>query len=139
VQALEYDVDLPAERTWALLPVAYDALGLPLSLVDPQHRVLGAGKVRAQGRLAGTWLSRYVECGTAVTGLPNADSFVVTLDVQTQVTSSGDGARAGLATAVQASGRPANVASNNAVNCVSTGALERRIADVVKVQDLKTP
>ena len=98
---------LPAERAWALLPMAYEALGLPLSTIDTRQHLLAAGNVRAQGRLAGTWVSRYVECGVSSTGLPNADSYVVVLDVRTQMVPSGDGARAGLNTAVRATARPA--------------------------------
>jgi hypothetical protein len=136
-KGIEHDVPLPAERAWTLLPMAYEALGLPLSTVDSRQRLLAASNVRAQGRLGGTWVSRYVECGVSTSGLPNADSYVVLLDVQTQLVPSGDGARAGLSSAVRATARPSSTASNAPINCVSTGTLERRIAQVVREQDAK--
>ena len=136
-RAVAHDVPLPAERTWALLPLAYEALGLPLAALDPQRQLIAANTVRAQANLRGTRLSRYVDCGTSSTGVPNADSFAMLLDVQTQVVPTSDRAHAGLATAVRAVGRPSSTSSNAPVNCVSTGALERRLAEVVREQNEK--
>ena len=136
-QTFAHDVPIPAERTWALLPLAYEALGLPLSTIDPQRQLIAANTVRAQANLRGTRLSRYVNCGAGTTGVPNADSYSVLLDVQTQVVPTSDRAHAGLATAVRAVGRPTSTSSDTRVNCVSTGALERRLAEVVREQDEK--
>jgi hypothetical protein len=136
-RTVAHDVPLPAERTWALLPLAYQALGLPLTTVDPERQLLAANAVRAQANLRGTRLSRYLNCGTSTTGVPNADSYAVQMDVQTQVVPTSDRTHAGLATAVRAVGRPASTSSNARVNCVSTGALERRLAEVVREQDAK--
>ena len=133
------ELAVPADRAWALLPLAYEAAGLPLSTLDSEKRLLGAGGVRTQGRLGGTWLSRYVDCGTAATGLPNADSYAVTLDVATQVDARADGANAALGTIVRATARPASTSTSNPVNCVSTGALEHRIAELVRAQAAKSP
>jgi hypothetical protein len=136
-RTVAHDVPLPAERTWTLLPLAYEALGLPLTTLDPQRQLLAAKTVRAQANLRGTRLSRYVDCGIALGGVPNADSFAMLLDVQTQVVPTDNRMHAGLATAVRAVGRPSSTSSNAPVNCVSTGALERRIAEVVREQDAK--
>jgi hypothetical protein len=136
-KGIEYDITLPAERVWSLLPLAYDALGLPLTTLDTQRRVIAAGGVRAQGRLRSTPLSRYLECGAAIGGVPLADSYLVMLDVQTQLVPSGDGARAGLNTAVRATARSASTGSNTPVNCTSTGTLERRVAEMVREQNSK--
>ncbi|MGZ8412920.1 MAG: hypothetical protein ACXW61_07930 [Gemmatirosa sp.] len=128
---------LSVDRVWALLPLAYEAVGLPLSTLDTERRLLGAGGVRAQGRLGGAWLSRYVDCGTAPTGIPNADSWTVTLDVATRV--DGNAAGAGLSTTVRATGRPSATSTSNPVNCVSRGALEKRLAELVREQASKAP
>ena len=136
-QTRAYDVPISAERTWALLPLAYEALGLPLSTIDPQRQLIAANTARAQVNLRGTRLSRYVNCGTGTTGVPNADSYSVALDVQTQVVPASDRAHAGLATTVRAIGRPTSTSSDTRVNCVSTGALERRVAEVVRERDEK--
>jgi hypothetical protein len=121
------------DRSWAALPLAYEALGLALTTLDSDRRRVGAGGVRVQGRLKGTWLSRYVDCGTATTGLPHADSYLVTLDVLSQVDGQPDG-EAELSTAVKAVARPASVSSSNPVNCPSTGHLEKRIAELVRAE-----
>jgi hypothetical protein len=128
---------IPAGRVYALLPLAYEAAGLPLSTLDSDRRLIGAGGVRAHGRLGGTWLSRYVDCGTAPNGIPNADSWAVTLDVATRVDSTA--AASELSTTVRATGRPTSTSTSNPVNCVSRGALERRIAELVREQAAKTP
>lgn len=138
-RAIREELAMPADRAWAVLPLAYEALGLPLTTLDSERRVIGAGGVRAQGRLGGAWLSRYVDCGTASTGLANADSYAVTLDVVTQVDGSANGANAGLSTALRASGRPASTSTSNPVNCVSRGALERRLAELVREKAAKAP
>ncbi|GLC25844.1 hypothetical protein [Roseisolibacter agri] len=138
-RAIREELALPADRAWALLPLAYEALGLPLTTLDSERRLIGAGGVRAQGRLGGAWLSRYVDCGTAATGLANADSYAVTLDVVTQVDGRADGANAGLSTAIRASGRPTSTSTSNPVNCVSRGTLERRLAEVVRERAAATP
>ena len=80
-RTLREELAMPAERAWALLPLAYEALGLPLTTLDSDRRLIGAGGVRAQGRLGGAWLSRYVDCGTASTGLANADSYAQALSI----------------------------------------------------------
>lgn len=138
-RAMREELAMPAERAWALLPLAYEALGLPLTTLDSERRLIGAGGVRAQGRLGGAWLSRYVDCGTAATGLANADSYAVTLDVVTQVDGSASGANAGVSTAIRASGRPASTSTSNPVNCVSRGTLERRVAEIVRERAAATP
>lgn len=138
-RTIREELAMPPERAWALLPLAYEALGLPLTTLDSERRLIGAGGVRAQGRLGGAWLSRYVDCGTASTGLANADSYAVTLDVVTQVDGRADGARAGLGTALRASGRPASTSTSNPVNCVSRGTLERRLAEIVRERAAATP
>jgi hypothetical protein len=129
------ELALPAGRVWELLPLAYEAAGLPLSTLDTERRLIGAGGVRAQGRLGGTWLSRYVDCGTAPTGIPNADSFTITLDVATRVEGTANAAE--LSTTVRATGRPSATSTSNPVNCVSRGALERRLAELVREQAAK--
>lgn len=131
------ELAIPAGRAWELLPLAYEAAGLPLSTLDTEARRIGAGGVRAQGRLGGTWLSRYVDCGTAPTGIPNADSFTITLDVATQV--SGTASAAQLSTIVRATGRPSSTSTSSPVNCPSRGALERRLVELVQEQAAKLP
>ena len=138
-RTLREELAMPAERAWALLPLAYEALGLPLTTLDSERRLIGAGGVRAQGRLGGAWLSRYVDCGTASTGLANADSYAVTIDVVTQVDGSASAPNAGLSTALRASGRPGSTSTSNPVNCVSRGTLERRLAEIVRERAAATP
>jgi hypothetical protein len=132
-------VGVSADQAWQALPLAYEALGLTLTLLDGERRRVGAGGMRVQGRLKGAWMSRYVNCGTATNGLPPADSYAITLDVLSQVSGRRDGPEADVSTAVRAVGRPTSVSSSNAINCVSTGALERRIAELTQEQAAKAP
>ena len=136
-RTLHEDLALTVDQAWGALPLAYEALGLSLTTLDSEQRRVGAGGQRVQGRLKGAWMSRYVDCGTAANGLPHADAYAVTLDVLSQVEGRADVAAASVSTTVKAVGRPASVSSSNFVNCTTTGALERRVAELVRAEAAK--
>lgn len=120
-----------ADSVWLALGNAYDAVGLEPNTILAAQRTLGVASVRKRARLGRERLSRYLTCGSDVTGVPNADSYNVTLNVSSQVVVEGEGSV--LTTLVTADARPMTT-SGDPVSCGTTGALEARIADEVRAR-----
>ena len=122
-------VSVSADSAWSLLPAVYASLGLPLDERDAQARRLGTCWKRVRGRLGGSQVSRYLDCGE-LRQMPNADAYDVDILVLTAVRQ--EGGSAGIATIVLGW---ANAPGGGRQWCQSRGALEKRIFDgVVKSQ-----
>lgn len=116
-------VDVPAERLWREVPAVYDALGIGITAVNTEARILGGENVRVRGDVGGTRVSRLLRCGVRVTG-QIADEYDVYLTSLTQVEALER--RSVVSTHVRAHALPGGYTSN-AVRCASRGELERRI------------
>ena len=95
------------EQVWRVLPFVFDSLGIPIAAMDPAKRTLGNETYRVHGRLKGTPLSRFIDCGSSTQIGPNADNYDVVLTLTAQV----HPAEAGSSTVVttfSAVGKPAN-------------------------------
>lgn len=57
-----------AEDLFSLLPEIYNDLEIPISSVNTEAHALGALEVRARGDFAGERISRWLDCGTSITG-----------------------------------------------------------------------
>lgn len=118
-----------AAKLFEVLPLAYADLGLQPKELNQNVQQVGTGPMRAQYRLAKQRMSSLVDCGLDGMGLKQADSFAMTMRITTQIVP--DGAdRATVRTLLQASGRPQSN-SGNELHCLSTGALEQKIAEMV--------
>ncbi len=126
----EHNVPIPAVQAFDALPAAYAKLGIPdVAVVDNTAGVytIGVRNMRARGSLAGTHLSRYIDCGSGAMRIP-ADSYDISLSATTYVTP--DGAGSVLHTLVAATAR--DPGDNRApVRCSSTGQFERQLAELV--------
>ena len=118
-------VGVTGDSAWALLPGIYASLGLPLDEKDAQAKRLGTCWKRARGRLGGSQLSRYLDCGE-LRQMPNADAYDVDILVLTAVRE--EGGSPAIATIVLGW---ANVPGGGRQWCQSRGALEKRIHDAV--------
>ncbi|HZG44565.1 MAG TPA: hypothetical protein VEY93_16555 [Longimicrobium sp.] len=126
VQASDNLVTLSLANAWAALPGAYAAVGLTGgAIVNEAEHMFGMGPVVLPRRLGNTPLSRFVDCGSTQF-IPNADSYAVRLQVNTQLMSEGTAATRVL-TVVEGTARSREM-SGNPVTCTTTGELERRIA-----------
>ncbi len=123
---------LPASvaDAWRVLPAAYDALTIPISMVDSATRVIGNSGFNVRRRLGSTPLVRFIDCGSTQGG-PSAETYDIKLSVITQVKP--DGAGSAIATTVTAMGKP-TAFSGEYIRCSSTGVLESRLADAVKAR-----
>lgn len=116
-------------QLWAAFPAAYAALGLPAGQGGEAQGASVVGPFQLTRRLGQVSLSRYLDCGSTLT-LPRADAYTITLQLTTGLEPAGDGVT-NVATLVQATARPRDT-SGNAVSCISTGLLERRLAEELR-------
>lgn len=126
VKTLPFAVD----KVWAVLPTAYDSLGIQVSTLLPNDRTIGNEGFKTRQRLGKTSLSRYLSCGDTQMG-PSADTYEVTLSIVTKAKPDPEAPTAAttLETTVEATARPLNF-SQTPSRCSSRGELEARIAQV---------
>jgi len=125
-------IPAPADAVWSALPKVYADLGLQVTQVSEANRVLGNPKLVLIRRLGEVPLSRYLECGSGLTG-PFADRYRIELLIRTAVVPDGSGT-ARVETYVDAQARNPEGSSNTGVTCASTGRLEREIAERVRAR-----
>ena len=106
------------------------SLEIPLSMLDEQKKSLGNTGFRTRRRVGPVPMIRALDCG-GESGMPNAETYDITLEISSLVTPTGDG-NARLQTLVQASGRRATGGNTNPVRCSSIGGLEAKIAEMVE-------
>jgi hypothetical protein len=122
-------VPAPAQRVWEVLPAVYEELRVPVTTVKSDQYVIGNPGAKVRRSLGGTPMQRYLECGSG-SGGPNAETYLVTLSLHTQlVPVTEDETR--VLTTVDASATPPSFGNSSAVRCASSGQLERRIAALV--------
>jgi hypothetical protein len=116
-----------------VLPAAYEELGVKLEVVNSTAMRMGNEAFRTRRRIGNLPMVRLrlLACGGTI-GAPNAETYDITLYVVSQLSA----ARAGVDHALD--GRPGsgpipNFAGND-VSCVSTGAIERRIEELVRAK-----
>jgi hypothetical protein len=118
------------DATWAALESVYASLEIPLSMRDADKKELGNTAFRTRRRVGSVPMIRALDCG-GESGMPNAETYDITLDVRSLVTPTSDG-NARLQTLVQASAQRATGNNSNPMRCSSLGGLEKKIADMVQ-------
>ena len=116
-----------ADRTWAALRSAFEALEIPFS-ENARETTLGHPGFSSR-RIAGNRMSRYFDCGSNVTG-PVADRYRVTIAIQSAVLGESPDTSE-LVTTLDAVATARDTRSGN-LHCTSTGALERLIRERVE-------
>ena len=118
---------LPA-KAWSALVQTYVGFGVPLQGADAARKVIATQSVHAHGTFAGERMSRWLECGSNITG-EIATNYEITLRLGSMLDTAVAGrtiVRTSLtATAVAPGG------GTTPVECSTRGALERRIAALV--------
>jgi hypothetical protein len=118
----------PIAKVWAIMPVVYDSLGLPVNKIDQAGYVIGAENQPVRRQLGKMPLSRYIDCGS-MQGGPSADSYEVNLTLLTTLRPSESGTTA--FTVLQAMARPVSTRGDWR-QCSSQGLLERRLAEALQ-------
>ena len=129
--ALWDDVSAPRSITFdAVVRVIKNHVKLPVEQADTISMVVYNKRLIASSRLAGQPMSRFLRCGTGLTG-DHADLWRITLAYAVFVeTVSADKSRVGVA--LFATARNTDGVSTSAVACGSTGVLEREIVGKVR-------
>lgn len=129
VQPTRHEVPRTPPQLLPALVEAYNGLGIEIAQYDTAAFLLGTPSMALPDRrLAGELVSRSLDCGRTVTGVPVADRYTVTVQIFTQLLPNSDG------TEVRSvvTGRALSPTTNDAaVRCVSTGYLESRIANAL--------
>lgn len=130
----EAAVDVPGkpDDVYAVLPAAFDRLGLAVNQSVPASKQIGAVEQRVRRRLGKEAVATYVSCGRNAAGMDNADSYEVILTVQSAVNAGAAPTDAKLAVRVYGVARPMGL-NGDAVNCETRGVLEQRLAGEVKL------
>jgi len=115
-------------RAWPALVQTYAGFGVPLQGADAARRMIATQYIHAHTNFAGERLSRWLECGTTMTG-DIATSYEITLRFGTLIDTSVAG-RSVIRTAVTATAI-APGSGTTPVECSTRGTLERRIAALV--------
>ncbi len=117
------------EALWPALVAAYQNLNIPVTTLDANTKTLGNTNLAVSRKLAGVPLSTWLDCGRTATRTHVADQYVVNLSVATQVQPAAAGSSK-VVTLLQ--GRAKSHFTNDpAVQCSSTGRLEKRIAEEI--------
>ena len=116
---------------WNALPQVYADFGIEVKERSDADRVLGNSRFVISRRIAGTALSRYLECGSGLKG-PFADNYRITMLIRSAVLPTDEGA-ARIDTYIEATGTNPEGTSNTAVVCSSSQRLEREIAERVRL------
>ena len=126
VDRVSNDIPASPDAVWEALIQVYGDLGIEIAGMDPRSRALNNPDLRISRRLGGERLSKYLSCGSGLTGA-FADRFRVQMNILSSVTPAPDGTSI-LNTTIQAFGVNPEGTSNTRVPCGSTYQLEYRIA-----------
>jgi hypothetical protein len=116
------------DKAWSEYPTVFGELGIEPGIVDSKQHVFGNPGLKIRGSLGRQRLSKYLDCG-ATAGMSNADTYDVIVRIVSQVIPA-DAGLSSLRTQIEGSAHSSAV-SGTSVRCVSTGALEERIAHMM--------
>ncbi len=124
---VENTVPAAPEEVWLALPLVFEALEIEPVVVDTEALVMGNPEFTPRA-IEGRRLSTYMDCGRGLAG-PNADRYLVTVQWMVWL-EGGPGGSTVVTTLLDAYARPRDT-GGTAVHCVSRGALERRLAELI--------
>lgn len=123
-------INAPVDKAWAALQSAYATLGIPVTELNQQQRTIGNPTYRIRRRIGDVPTMRALDCG-GDSGMPNAETYQLLLTVKSRIIANEAGGSV-VQTTLEGTGRNATTSASSDVRCSSMGALEKRIADLVK-------
>jgi hypothetical protein len=126
---MEQVVLAPVDTVWRALPGVFLELDIEPGTVDQKAHVISNTAFVVRRSIGGTSLSRYVDCGSSISGAA-AMQMKVTLSLTVQVVAADSVNVAKLRSQLDGWG-VAEGTSSTRVHCATTGALEARIARMV--------
>ena len=137
-RVVETPLRMSAERAWAVLPAVYSALGLPVTTMVTDSRIIGTQGAQAPRRVGGEPLSRALSCGVGPLGQDNVDHYEITLLALSDVKPDEGAGGSLLRTLVRGSARAPGT-SDAAVRCTSRGRIEQRVEQLVRERAAVAP
>ena len=125
-------INAPVEQAWAALQEAYATLTIPVTELNQQSRTIGNAAYRIRRRIGDVPTMRALDCG-GDSGMPNAETYQLVLTVKSRIIPNDAGGSV-VQTTLEGTGKNATTAASSDVRCSSMGALEKRIADLVKAK-----
>ncbi len=123
-------INAPVEKAWAALQEVYTTLGIPVTELNQQSRTIGNNAFRVRRRIGDVPTMRALDCG-GDSGMPNAETYQLLLTVKSRIIPNDAGGSV-VQTTLEGTGKNATTAASSDVRCASMGALEKRIADLIK-------
>ncbi|MES2522129.1 MAG: hypothetical protein V4617_05475 [Gemmatimonadota bacterium] len=118
-------LDLTPDQAFAATERAFAALAIPVTDRDAGLRRVGNMAFRTRRKVGDLLMTKVVDCG-GDTGMPNAETYTVTLTILSQITPNDAGGSV-IQTLVEGSAVNPLTNASNAVRCSSVGGLEARI------------
>lgn len=125
-------INAPVEKAWAALQEAYTTLSIPVTELNQQSRTIGNNAYRVRRRIGDVPTMRALDCG-GDSGMPNAETYQLVLTVKSRIIPNDAGGSV-VQTTLEGTGKNATTAASSDVRCSSMGALEKRIADLIKAK-----
>lgn len=118
----------PVDSVWRVVPGVFLGLDVEPGTLNHTAHVISNTSFVVRRQLGGVNLSRYLDCGSGLTG-PAANQLKITMSLVLQVVGDSSGVST-LRTQVNGYGQ-SEATSDPPVHCATTGALEARIAKMV--------
>lgn len=125
-------INAPVERAWAALQEAYATLTIPVTDLNQQTRTIGNNAFRVRRRIGDVPTMRALDCG-GDSGMPNAETYQLLLTIKSRIIPNDAGGSV-VQTTLEGTGKNATTAASSDVRCSSMGALEKKIADLIKAK-----
>lgn len=126
------EVAAPPMQVFRAASMVLNNLRIAIDVSDSVHGLLGATKLTRSRNVAGRALSRYLECGSGMTG-PRADSHRVQMPLLMML-DKGDAGGTRLRIALVGSAQDNGGVSTQPVACASTGVFEGELRKAIKEQ-----
>lgn len=128
--AVEFEIDASPVRTFVATVVVLEGMKIPLEVRDSLGGLVGNLRLTIMRRLAGDPLSRFLNCGSTMTGA-SADSYRIS-SALLAILDPLPANRTRLRIAFAAGARDMSGPSTEPVSCGSSGLFEHKVADRVK-------
>lgn len=125
------ELDAPYGKVYTAVIAAFDELKIPLDTRDSARGVVGNLTLTKRVSLAGSPLSRWLNCGAGITG-PNADNWRIYIAVVALLDRVSMSNKTQTRVAMLAGAQDMQGNSKDPVVCASSGALETTMLELVR-------
>jgi hypothetical protein len=133
--AIPTSVPLAPDSVYQLLKAAYTKLEIPVAQWDASQRSVGNDLLKTRRRLGGLSMQTILDCGAKM-GLSNAETWDISMNILSFVVEDGKGGSR-VSTRIQAMGHDPLVSEREMIPCGTTGGLEVRIGNTIKLLSVK--